>query len=180
MVFVNEDFAVDESFENFIAQNMRIETIYRQSHDRSIRSSLSTPRPLDSPRRPDSPRPNTPLPDLYVERFPGHRRKRHFDEIDSVETETLNSEDFLEMLNNARIMDSMEFVEFVWQEETYETNSEEAEASDSPFEDDLTLDDFDTAEFDSNAEFELLDPWENHFFELINLFINCLRFIITL
>ena len=48
------------------------------------------------------------------------------------------------------------------------------------FEDDLTLDDFDTAEFDSNAEFELLDPWENQFFELVNLIINCLRFIITL
>ena len=60
MVFVNEDFAVDESFENFIAQNMRIETIYRQSYDPSIRFSLSTPHS-------DSPRPNTSLPDLYVE-----------------------------------------------------------------------------------------------------------------
>ena len=168
MVFVNEDFAVDESFENFIAQNMRIETIYRQSYDPSIRSFLSTPRP-------DSPRPNTPLPDLYAERFHGSGppRKRHFDEIDSGETETLNSEEFLDMLNNARILDSTELVWF--EEVTLETNSEEA-----LFEDDLTLDDFDTAEFDSNAEFELLDPWENQFFELINLFINCLRFIITL
>jgi len=171
MVFVNEDFAVDESFENFIAQNMRIETIYRQSYDPSIRSSLSTPRP-------DSPRPSTPLPDLYVERLPGFcpPRKRHFDEIDSGETETLNSEEFLEMLNNARIMDS---TELVW-EVMYETYSEEALLEDLGFEDDLTLDDFDTAEFDSNAEFELLDPWENQFLELINLFINCLRFIITL
>ena len=33
------------------------------------------------------------------------------------------------------------------------------------FEDDFTMDDFDTTEFDSNAEFELLDPWENQFFE---------------
>ena len=63
-----------------------------------------------------------------------------------------------------------------WFEEvTHETNSGEA-----LFEDDFTLDDFNTAEFDSNAEFELLDPWENQFFELINLIINCLRFITTL
>ena len=168
MVFVNKYFAVDESFENFIAQNMQIETIYRQSYDPSIRFSLSTPRP-------DSPRPNTPLPDLYVERISefGPPRKRHFDEIDSEETETLNSEEFLELLNNARIMDSTELEWF--EEVTHETNSEEA-----LFEDDFTLDDFNAAEFDSNAEFELLDPWENQFFELINLIINCLRFITTL
>jgi len=53
MVFVNEDFEVDESFENFIAQNMRIEMIYRQRYDPSIRSTLST-------LSPDSPRPSTP------------------------------------------------------------------------------------------------------------------------
>ena len=73
MVFVNEDFAVDESFENFIAQNMRIETIYRQSYD--------------------------PSPKLR-----------------SI----------------------------------------------------------------SKVTIQLLDPWENQFFELINLIINCLRFITTL
>jgi len=78
------------------------------------------------------------------------------------------------MLNNASLMDSEDLV----REVSYETNSEEA-----LFEDDLTLDDFDTAEFDSNAELELLpilDPLENRFFGLINLLINCLRFIITL
>ena len=100
MVFVNKDFAVDESFENFIAQNMRIETIYRHGYDPSLRSSLSKPRS-------DSPRPNTSLQDLYVECIPefGLQRKRHFDEIDSEESETLNTLEFLEILNNARIMD---------------------------------------------------------------------------
>ena len=58
-----------------------------------------------------------------------------------------------------------------WLEEvTYGTNSEEA-----LFEDDLTLDDFDTAEFDSNAEIELLDPWENQFqlLEIHSYPVNC-------
>ena len=148
MVFVNENFAVDESFENFIAQNMRIETIYRQRYNR--------------PPRPDSP---------CIDRFFGSGPPgRHFDEINAGETETLNSEEFLEMLNNARIMDSMELA---WLDE-------ETISGEEFFEGDFTLDDFDTAEFDTNAEFELLDPWENQFFELVNLIINCLRFIITL
>ena len=77
MVFVNKDFAVDESFEDFIAQNMRIGTIYRQSYDPSIRFSLSTPRP-------DSPRPNTTLPDLYVKRIPEFGPPRFLDQESAI------------------------------------------------------------------------------------------------
>lgn len=154
MVFVNENFAVDDSFEDFLAQNMRIESIYRQRYNR-------LPRP-DSPCVDRFFGSGPPGPDLF--------------EVNSEETETLNSEEFLQMLNNARFMDSSEVVEeyFVFLED------EETHSGEGGFEDDLTLDDFDTAEFDTDAEFELLDPWENQFFEMISLIINCLRFIITL
>ena len=148
MVFVNEDFEVDENFENFIAPTLS----------------------------PDSPRPSTPPPDLYGERLHGFCPPRKRPEAIQMDFKTFGppeeiQRNFVEMLNNASLMDSEDLA---WEDDL---------AWDLAWEDDLTLDDFDTAEFDSNAELELLpilDPLENRFFGLINLLINCLRFIITL
>ena len=159
MVFVNEDFEVDESFENFIAPTLSPDS-----------PRPSTPPPVQVPSTPPQvpPRPSTPPHGFCPPRKRPEEIQMDFKTFGPPEE---IQREFVEMLNNASLMDSEDLA---WEDDL---------AWDLAWEDDLTLDDFDTAEFDLNAELELLpilDPLENRFFGLINLLINCLRFIITL